>query len=238
MNDSLPAGWYTDESGQRKYWTGTEWIAPLEQSENQMQAPLASLPAPQDPYATPSNVFASPTEPPAARKKTGVIAGVLAAVLVLGGAGAWYAVDQNNKAEAAKIAQEKAEADKKAEEAAAKKKADAAAAALAAAEQAAADEAAELAAWEEDVAMAVDGLEELGMDLAADSRKEGLYIDKVLEVQCQAASGSTDDELGVSSTEYSCLAVTKKEDDGQSSGYGMTGLIDWNSGQMQINWDF
>lgn len=239
MNDSLPAGWYTDESGNRKYWTGSEWLMPTEQTPAEQEtvttADTTLGSAPTKPASQPNQYGDSASGKP--RKRAAIIASALTAFLVLGGGGTWYVIDKNNKAEIARVAEAKAAAEEKAAEEAKQKAEQLAAAAAAEAEQVAAEEAAAVEVWAAVVAEGEKKLEQLGMDLAKDARKDGILTEEVLEVQCQAASGSSSIELGVSSTEYSCMAVTETQEDGQTRGFGIKGLIDWNTGQMQANWD-
>lgn len=125
MSENLPAGWYTDESGTRKYWTGTEWIvpsaeaAPLLNDVDQTSAPTKAKPSGDVAEGDEAALLAGDYEPDKTRKPHRTLKVVLASVLALllaGGGTTWYFVDTHNKAEAARIAAEELETKRKAAE--------------------------------------------------------------------------------------------------------------------------
>lgn len=95
---SLPAGWYVNKSGIRKYWTGAEWVTP----EAEAEQPAASA---ADPPATSPQVLGGDDESSANRPNVGrahrrwgrrrVIA-LLGAVLILSAGGALVAKQLKN----------------------------------------------------------------------------------------------------------------------------------------------
>lgn len=248
MSAQLPAGWYTDESGARKYWTGTEWIVPdspasvvtnatADGESDQDDVTGLEVGSVGEETTSFSNVptpLVSSAVSPRRSKKNAIIAGVLAGVLALGG-GAWYLVDSNQKAEAARIAaEEKAAEEKAAEEQEVLEKEAEEARVRAEAEQAALKEAQRLEA----VAEGEEGLKDLAMDYAKKGLKSGYVSEKVIRIDCQPVAGAGSNELGVTATTYSCLGITKDNKDGSSTGLPMEGQIDWMAGQYQIGWDF
>lgn len=213
---NLPPGWYLDQSGQNRYWTGTEWVV------------AASTPV----QSTGKNK----------KMPKWLIAGGVAGVLAIFGA-VGYTVWDDKVQEQARIeaaeaaAQERITQERKAEDKRVKDEKSAQeqqAEAERKIEEAAAFEREQL---QEQLQSATEELEELGLQLAAESAKEP-GREKVLRVSCMPVTGTDLASVGVLSTSFSCLAVTKENDDGSSSGYRQVGSVNWDVGEMQINWEF
>ena len=81
-------------------------------------------------------------------------------------------------------------------------------------------------------ALQVKYLEVQVSKLAKERRTSGYYSEKILKATCMPVTGSSIEELGETSTTFSCIAVTKEKKDGTVSGYEMSGLINWNTGEM------
>lgn len=83
MNHNLPPGWYANEDGVRKYWTGQDWITPAA-NESSPVTPAVTPSAPADP-ANSGDVAAS--VPPAVERRrprrTKLLVGALGAVAAL-----------------------------------------------------------------------------------------------------------------------------------------------------------
>lgn len=76
----------------------------------------------------------------------------------------------------------------------------------------------------------VKQLEDAIKKMADQDVSDGVLDGPILSTQCSPANGSSEDDD--TSTEYSCIAVTKKNNDGTVSGYAFHGLINWDSGEM------
>ena len=82
MTGQLPPGWYTNEAGARRFWTGDEWLAPDAGDDDA------------------SRVFSSPGDadaPTARRRRTLPIAMGLAALTLFIGLGAWWFVSLRDR---------------------------------------------------------------------------------------------------------------------------------------------
>lgn len=155
-------------------------------------------------------------------KRTRLIAvGVVVLVLLGGGAaGAVAKVRHDRAAEAAQAAA----AQKAAAEVKAKADAKAAAAQKAAAERAANN------AERRDRRQAV---KEMERTIAKDARKDvasGLLDGPIFYTTCDPLGGGSTDDLTALTTTFSCLAVTKKNNDGTVSGYAYHATMNWSEG--------
>lgn len=202
----LQPGWYINESGVSRYWNGSEWLT--------QSAP---------------SMAATPEGHAPSRSRWPLI--IIAATLVVAilGVGSYFIVTdlQDRKTEeAATVAADLAAQAK--EEAEAKAETDAAAKAKALADTEAAAKSAEVAAKKKNV----EELEGHVLKTAEERHRVGAYSDKVLRVSCMPVTGSSIEQLDEISTTFSCLGVTKDNDDGTSSGYSISAVINWNTGEM------
>jgi len=155
-------------------------------------------------------------------KRTRLIAGGLVVLVLLGGgaAGAVAKVRHDQAAEAGRAA-----ADRKAATAA-KVRADAKAAV---AKKAAAARAADNAERRD----RRQSGREMERTIAKDARKEvesGLLEGPIFYTTCDPLGGGSTDDLTALTTTFSCLAVTKKNNDGTVSGYAYHATMNWSEG--------
>jgi hypothetical protein len=76
---------------------------------------------------------------------------------------------------------------------------------------------------------------ELEKAVEADAKKlvnEGTLTETILGASCNPASGGSSTELNSSTGTYNCIAITKREGSGESSGYRFTGNIDFAKGNF------
>ena len=205
MNDpSLPAGWYTDSEGGRRYWDGSTWLQSVDGVD-------PSAPSP----ARPMNV-----------RKPWLWIGLasVAAVAIVGTCVYFVAVDRSDRAaeaQAAEVAAQEVRDTEKAEAIAAEEAAEA--------ERIQADsDAAELELRKS----AVTELEASVLKTAGERVESGLYGEPVLRASCMPVTGSSIEELDETSTTFSCLAITVENADGTANGYSMEAVVNWSTGQM------
>ena len=154
-------------------------------------------------------------------KRVKVALAIALALLVAGGATAGVLVKQHHDDQVA--------ADKHAREVAEQEKRDAAA------ERAAEKKRAE--DLERDLRKdTVKSLERSVTKDAKDDALTGIIDGPVLKTQCDPAGGTDIDDLSADTAEFSCLAVTKINDDGTMSGYRYTANVNFESGTY--TWHF
>jgi hypothetical protein len=67
--------------------------------------------------------------------------------------------------------------------------------------------------------------------------KTGYFDGPILSAQCTATGGGSSDDLTALTGTFDCLAVNKENGDGTLSGYGYTGTIDWQTGDLSWQLD-
>lgn len=91
MSSTTPPGWYDDGQGGRRWWDGTAWAAPGQgpaetpgfQSYEQQPSYAAQQPSGPPPAYAPQQPYGQ--QPPASKKRTGLIIGIVAALVLIGG---------------------------------------------------------------------------------------------------------------------------------------------------------
>ena len=76
---------------------------------------------------------------------------------------------------------------------------------------------------------------ELEKAVEADAKKlvnEGTLSETILGASCSPVSGGSSTELNQPTGSYNCIAITKRESGGESSGYRFTGNIDFSHGSF------
>jgi uncharacterized OB-fold protein len=76
---------------------------------------------------------------------------------------------------------------------------------------------------------------ELEKAVEADAKKlvgEGTLTEPILGASCTPASGGSSSELNASTGSYNCIAITKREPGGETSGYRFSGNIDFAKGSF------
>lgn len=207
-SEQLPPGWYTTDDGESKYWDGTNWLRPA------------------------ANDDSLNTENKKRRVRwpltTSVVIIALAAIVTTA---YFITTDQIERQTAQALEEAAAEADQIAAAQAAEAEAAAEAAQKEEDEARAAEEAKKAADIEERIGY-VEKLEEHVFKTAEERKASGYYEEKILYATCMPVTGSAIEELDEISTSFSCLAVTKENDDRTVSGYEITAVINWNTGEM------
>jgi hypothetical protein len=153
------------------------------------------------------------------RARVAIIAGV--AVLLVGGAGIGIALKVHNDEQVEgqhKAALAAANARQRAEK-----------------ERAAASERAKTEGKEHEETERKSAESELEKAVEKDAKKlvsEGTLQEPILGASCSPVSGGSSTELNSTTGIYSCLAVTKREAGGESSGYAFTGNINFATGSF------
>jgi hypothetical protein len=82
-----------------------------------------------------------------------------------------------------------------------------------------------------------DLVKQLEKSVTKDAEKDvndGLLTGPILRTQCDPAGGSNPDDLGVKTADFTCLAVTKENVDGTSSGYRFSATINYD--ELNYTW--
>lgn len=93
--------------------------------------------------------------------------------------------------------------------------------------------AAEARAEAVELELRVDAIKDMQAAISEDARDkvdEGLLDGPILGTTCDARGGSDPTDLEESASEFTCIASTKKSDDGTRSGYRFTATMDWDDG--------
>lgn len=220
--EQIPPGKYTDSQGVVRIWDGKEWLTPVDDSD-----PLNSP----EMLASPEAPAAIETKPHRGRRW--VVVAVAAVVVAILGTCSYFVISDRVDRQAAAAASASASAAAASQKADADKAAsDAAQAATAATLAKDANDAALRSAEREDRAAQVKSLEKHVLKTAKQRVKSGYYSSKVIKSSCMAVTGSSIDDLDESSTTFSCMAVTSENKDGTYSGYEMSAVINWATGEM------
>lgn len=213
-DNGLAAGWYTSESGQRRYWTGDTWLVP-DTAASPTVPP--DPPSAREPIPTPKRQRA----PMSPRRRRLTLAGLIALVVILIGGGVGLGVQASADQHAAAVhAQQvkKHRADIAAQKAA---EAQAAADAKDAADQAERDNRAGL----------IKDLEASVKKTATKDVSDGLLDGPILDVSCTPLGGGSTDDLTQKTATLQCFAADKKNSDGTENGYNFSATINWDTAE-------
>jgi len=84
MAEGLAPGWYTNDEGERRYWTGESWVTP------EADAPTEGTDEGTSESAPPPVEDAQPTSPKPRSKKPVIVTTIAVVAVVLAVAGAWW----------------------------------------------------------------------------------------------------------------------------------------------------
>ncbi|MGV9195104.1 DUF2510 domain-containing protein [Microbacterium sp. MC2] len=202
-----PAGWYPTPEGGQRYWDGHQWT---------------DLPAPSPGVGSATPQSTTHRERAATgRRRTGVIAAVIAVTLLLAGGGTAIALKLNADAEQAAADQEAAASKKAAED---KKRADAREREVQEAQKRA-DE-----VERERRADAIEDIEKSVEKMAKDHVSDDFIEGPIIDVGCVPVDGGSTDDLTETTTVFQCFVANEKHKDGTMSGHYYNATMNWNTG--------
>lgn len=199
---NLAAGWYPDPENLevQRYWDGENWL---------------DIPVP----PTGSPVSRQPTSKPQMSKRTKILLGIGAGLVVLVAAsGIGWKMVVDNQAAIAQAEEEQRIADEEQAEIEAEQ------------DRLEAQMLLEEAARDARKA-SIEGIQDSVKSMAEGHIADGLLTGPIIEVTCSPVGGGSTDDLDQSTTVFGCFVANKDNGDGTMTGYHYNATMNWDTGQ-------